>query len=305
MPQETESTAATPPEVDDADDPIAALDELEGRPAAGNGDNGDAATPPAASAAPEGETAAEQEARLYAGKFKSDEELERGYINLESEIGRLRNEVGTERARREAYERTYQPPPGQQQAGQGGGPGLEDMQPLTEQQLQDLVLDDPLAAMDYMATMRAAELVGMAFEQFQPVIESVNKTSSRSALDGLKERYGDDVVLRNKERVAEMIEADREFFLDPETREQRLSMAVAAAEFERQAGDRQGRAAAQRRADNGQFESAGQGDVHVEGGSTPPQPSRKDDVDPIIEEMDRAAPERDAFGARPGVTFRR
>lgn len=298
----SETAAEAPAEVvepEGEEDPLVALSRAE---AEARGETPEAGETPAPQAPPAEETPAETAERLYAGKFKSDEELERGYTNLESELGRMRNELGQTRQQLDQYQNTYQPPQGQQQPEQGDWP--EGLPQISQEDLEQMAYEKPLEAMAYVSALMTQSAMQQLEQrltgQLEPVYQTVNKSAAAGTVAQLKEQFGDEVVLRNKEAIAGMIEADPEFFTDPDTRLARLRMTVQAAEYERTNGSRHGE-----RADNGQFAPAGevQRTAHMEGGSTAaPQPPRAlTPEDEILAGMDRVVPQRDAFGERPGV----
>jgi len=298
--QETEAPAeVVEPEADE--DPLVALAREEEAARAGT-DTGQA---PAEEAPPAQETPQETAERLWAGKFQNENELERGYTNLESEIGRLRNELGTTRQQLDTYQQTYQPPAGQPQPQQQGGDDWPEGLPVIEQEeLEQMMFEKPLEAVAYVSALMTQSAIQQLRQeltgQLEPVYKTVNKSAAAGTVAQLKEQFGDEVVLRNKEAIAAMIEGDPDFFTDPDTRFARLRMTVQAAEFERMNGNRHGE-----RADNGQFASAGevQRTAHMEGGSTAaPQPPRAlTPEDEILAGMERVRPQKDLFGDRPGV----
>lgn len=281
------------------EDPLVALSRVE---AEARGETPEAAETPAPEAPPAEETPAEEAERRYAGKFNGVPELERGYVNLEQEVGRMRNELGQTRQALDQYQNTYQPPQGQPQ----GQPGQDDwpqgLPQISQEDLETMMYEKPLEAVAYVsALMTQAAVADLRQEltgQLEPVYATVNKSAAAGTVSQLKEQFGDDIVLRNKEAIAAMIEADPEFYTDPDTRFARLRMTVQAAEYERSNGNRHGE-----RAENGQYAPAGevQRTAHMEGGSTAaPQPPRELTPDEdIVARMDAVRPQRDLFGERP------
>jgi hypothetical protein len=76
-------------------------EEAEGSSGKVEADNPESVDPPMPEA-PVGETAAEKQERLLAGKYKSHDELEKGYQNLESLMGRKESEYQAKLREQEA-----------------------------------------------------------------------------------------------------------------------------------------------------------------------------------------------------------
>ena len=260
---------------------------------------------------PEGEgeaEAGEPEPRRFAGKFASPDELERSYVSAEQELGRLRNEVGEKRQLEQEldmYRRTYQPPPGSGEpqpdpyGGHGGGFHDDDVMALTQltpEQWQEWYDENPVEATQAQNAVNLAVYNRQLEQRLAQYDAFMNNAMASDTINRLKAELGDATVMANREIIAEYMTADPAYFANPETRYQRMKIAVKAAEFDKMQQDQ--RQPQQPRAANGQF-AAGQGSVHVEGGSGP-QPSRREpDVDPEIAAIDLAGTQRDAFGALP------
>lgn len=219
--------------------------------------------------------------RQYAGKFRSPEELEQSYIQLQSRLGEMGNELGQ---LRQLVSQAQQPQ--QQQQDQG----------MTVEEWQEWALESPFEAHQYLAQsvmeQRLAQVMQAQQQQLAPVFETVNQQAASHALDTLKAEFGDDVVKRNREALAERLTKDEGYFIDPGTRLERLREALAAAEWRR---GREAQSSRPRR-ENGRYAPRA---AHVEGGSTPQPSEATDERDPIVREMDEAAPIRDAFGSVP------
>jgi hypothetical protein len=280
----------------EAVDPLDALAELETQEREGSV----AAEPDAPAETDErqeGETAEEHAERLWAGKYRSPEDLESAYGNAESELGRLRNELGQRNQLLEQYERTYQPP-GQQEAApaQAQPSPLDGLPQYTAQELEEMATDDPIALVDYIVSVRLAQDRVEQERRLAPVFETVHDANAQSAIAKLKSEFGDDVLDANRDAIANAIKSDNDFYLDPATRHARLRMTVQAAEFER------ARAATGAGTPAGQFATNGVGNVHTEGGSEGQLPSPAQIEDPDVAAIDNSGSRRDVFGALPGLS---
>lgn len=265
-------------------DPIAALEAMETAPPDSH-DQAPAepetpATPPADEQPPEADW-------FMPGRFRTAEDMRQNYQSLQEERGRLAQEVGDLR-------RQVQPAP---QPQQDQGPQLpvfnHPAQGYSQEQLEQLAYDAPLQAADYMAMVRAGEMVGQLIPAIAPLMESVNQQDARQALDSLRREFGDEVVQRHSEQLAAVIQQDGGYFLDEATRRQRLSMAIQSLEYQRMQGQPRDPA-------TGKFAAATPAPVHVEPGSSgAPAPAADPQVDPVIAEMRESGVLQDRFGNRP------
>lgn len=219
-----------------------------------------------------------EEPRLYAGKFRSAEEMERSYSELQRQMGQMGNELGQLR-----QQLTPQQPQRQQQ---------QEEPQLTREQWEEWALEDAWSANQWLAAQTALQVQAMQQQQLQPVLQSVNRSEAAATIQRLREEFGDDVVMENRETLARMIQGDESYFMDPDQRYQRLSVALKAAQYDRV---RQRDTRRPRRAD-GRYARA----PHTEGGSTPQPPDAQPDEDPILREMAESAPAGDRFGRGPG-----
>jgi len=242
---------------------------------------------PDAPADPEAEaTAAPPEPepeRLYAGKYKTPEAMEEAYRNAEQELGRVRHEIGQLR---------NQPPPAQQQ------PAQQEL--MTREQLEEAYDSDPIGVTSYLARIAAAEVAAAQSRQLEPIIHSVHDQNARSVWNQLQTDYGAKTVEAHKEALSGLIGQDAEFYSDPQTQLTRLRMALDSILYKSHQTVRQGEPQPPRD-ERGRF---AEGDVHMEGGSTPapPRNTQESEVDPIIQAMRKAAPRSDLFGPVPDVT---
>jgi hypothetical protein len=223
----------------------------------------------------------DEEPRQWAGKFQSAEDLEQSYTELQQQLGRMGNELGQLRA---------------QLQGGGGGqqqPQQPEAEPqITREQWEEWAAEDPWAANQWLAAQTAFQVQAMQQQQLAPVLASVNRSEAAATIDRLRQDFGDEVVKANREAVAAAIQADDGYFMDPDTRYQRLALTLKAAEY-----DRAGRQDSRRpRRSNGQYARA----PHQEGGSTPQPSEATSELDPVIEEMEASAPRGDRFGHGPG-----
>lgn len=285
------------------------LEELEQVEAQAQAEREEAQTPAEQAAPqPQGEQPAEEQRPEWQQQFETPEEMWERLRNVDTLRGNLANTVGEERARAERAEQalaalTGQGQPQAQQAQPQGIPGMEGIPQLSKDELDEWYDEDPVAAMQYISYLSAAQVAAAQQQQLAPVFESVNEASASQALEALKGEFGDEMLSNNREALAARIAADKEYFVDPGTRQARLREALMASEFERTRNGRTQQAQTQTRAPNGTF-AAGDGErtAYVEGGSTPAPPAgRQPDVDPIIAEMDRVEVRGDTFGGLPRI----
>jgi hypothetical protein len=250
-------------------------------------------TQPAQPEAPAPETTEPPEAEWFMpGKFRTAEDMRANYQQLESERGRLAQEVGGLRQQVQAA-----PQPPQMQAPQGPqAPSFNHpAQGYTQEQLEQLAYDNPLQAADYMAMLRTGDAIGQLIPALAPLMESVNQQEARSAVDSLRREFGDEVVQRHSQALAAVIQQDEGYFFDEATRRQRLSMAIRSLEYDRLTHQSQ----AQPRDPNGQF-AAKPEPVHVEPGSSgSPAQAADPHVDPVVAEMRGIGVVTDRFGHVP------
>lgn len=210
---------------------------------------------------------AEEEERLYAGKFRSVEALEESYRHAEQMVGRLGNELGQ---LRQGPPQQQLPYPAQQQVPQ-----------ITEQQLLDAYDENPLQVMEYLVAARTAEALAEARaewqQQIQPLAAHTSRMAASTVIAALGKELGEDVVTRNRTALAEAIQNDQDWFnvADEDTRYRRIRATLRDLDATNSAPRQSTRAPRQRGAD-GKF-APGQRTVHVEGGSngarTPQSPA--------------------------------
>lgn len=200
----------------------------------------------------------DKEERLYAGKYRTVEEMERAYSEAQSTIGRLGNELGQARQGGGQEATPVQQPQGEQQ--------------MSKEEMDEWMVEDPVAATFYLAQLAAAAQAEQQAQLLQPVIAQVNNAAASSALEQVKRELGpsgEALLEENREALIAVMEADRDHFVDPATRVRHMREAVLAAAWER--GNLPARDAkpsatkSRRRGADGQF--APDRDVHVEGGS--------------------------------------
>jgi hypothetical protein len=253
---------------------------------------------------PEGEGAEQEEQdegelepRRWAGKFDSPEAMEQGYTSLEQRMGQMGNELG--QLRQAMQNGGYEP----QAAPQQGYPPAQASQaqdaPLTAEELREWAMEDPVAANQYLFAQMFQQHVAPLFQQQQqllaPVLQSTNEQQAASAIQQLKDEFGEDAVRRHREALAARIEEDDGYFLDAGTRVQRLKAELGYREWMHQ--QQAGGGGQRSRRPNGQYAPRAEA-PYVEGGSTPqPSPSQPQ-MDPVLAEMESAAPRRDLFGKR-------
>jgi len=204
---------------------------------------------------PEEELEEEDEPRLYAGKYRTVEEMERAYTEAQSTIGRLGNEIGQVR---QMVER-------QQSGGQQATPaGQQGDQPMSKEELDEWMVEDPVGATFYLAQLAARAQAEEQNQLMQPVIAQVNNNAAASALDQVKRELGpngDMLLERGREALIAAMEQDRDHFVDPATRVRHMKEAVLAAAWEGgylPTADAKPATTSRRRSAR---------DVHVEGGS--------------------------------------
>lgn len=302
-------------------DPIDWLEQLDGGAPADQAPSSaapqepeGATTPPPADgsegegAAPEAPQDPGQDAWFVPGQFRTPDDVLNSYRHIEQERGRLGNELGQTRAERDqlraqlAAFHNGQSPMLPQQA-QPNGVSLpaydHPAHGYTEEQIEQLKYDDPMRLADYVSQLHVGQLLGQLAPALAPLMDSVNKQEARATIDLLRHQYGDEVVQRNSETLAAAIQRDQGFFVDEDTRHERLSTVLRAAEFDRMMQER----TPQPRTPQGQYAPRDPG-VHVEGGSTghssAPAPSQPD-VPHEVAEMRQVDADRDRFGYRPRV----
>jgi hypothetical protein len=250
-------------EAEQAPDPLAQLaaDEAAAREAAAAAEEGEAPADAEATPPPEAEPE-----RLYAGRYKSVEELESAVKEKDRFISQQGNEIGSYRQQLDQYNQLAAQYPQQQ-----GQPQQQDG--FTRDQLDEMYAEDPLGTTIYLQEMAAQRAMEAWQQQNAPMFQQMNNVVAANAVEQLKQEVGNDVLNENIDALRGAIESDREYFGPPEVRLQRMKQAVYAAAYERtlQSGGQRPRN------DRGQYVSQ-QGDVHVEGGSGAqpvPQPGEK------------------------------
>ncbi len=291
-------------------DPLDALEAFEnGDPGhvATNGDDpsaasqeGGPASPPNDGAAPaQNNPAAGQEPGqaddwFMPGKFRTAEDMRANYDQLERERGRLAQELGEAR---QAFQQAPQLP---QQAPQPYMPGFNHpQQGYTQEQVEQLQYENPAQLADWFAVQRTAEAMAQLAPALAPLMESVNQQEARNAVDTLRRSFGDDVVQRHSQALAEMIQSDDSYFLDEHVRVNRMATALKALEFDHINKQAQ----AQPRAADGTFAAKSEPaqQVYVEPGSTGAQSvqTTEPQVDPVVAGMRGVGVVRDRFGTVP------
>lgn len=284
----TPENAALPPELR-PDDPLIALAAAEEAERTGAAQE---ATPPEPEAKPESE-------RLYAGKYKTVEEFERGFQEGERFRGQQANEIGQLRQRLEQLESMQQAEPTGPALPQGRE-FLPDGTPiLSMQELQELRDEDPYTAArlegKYELFQARYEMEQQQAERNAPIVQMTNDLVARTALETLRDRVGDDLLTAHKDALAEAMTNDPTYFEDVKTRVTRMEWVVRAAA--QQAGTGTG---GQVRDAQGRFAGP---DVHTEGGSgAAPAGRGAQDMTPEERELQELldyAPQKDTFGEKP------
>lgn len=249
------------------------------------------------SAPAEAEAPAEEQEHLYAGKYKTAEELERAYTEAQSLIGRQGNELG------QLKQQVGQPQqqPDQQQFDQNQRQFLEDGTPiLTQEELAELRDEDPYTAArleaKYDLAIERIRLEQEFAQRNEPFLQVMNDLASKNAIDTLRERVGDDLLNTYKSELAQAMETSPQMFADMSTRVPIMEMTIRAAAQR----DQQGGSSSQPRQADGRFAPG----VHVEGGSgAQPAPTggqvAMSDEDREIAALKAWKPKSDALGPLP------
>lgn len=250
-------------------EPVDPLVQLEADEAA---DARAAAEPVAAE--PEGQAAeaapapAEPVQHPWAERFKSEDELWRGYQNLEAKFRERDDELGQLRQFQQqaapvlqqfAQQQQHQPQYGQQQ--QDTLPdGTVLIEPAAlEQAVEDGRISELQASMiwaDQQAKVHAFAAAGQFRDELEPLRAAHIDRGARDILETVRQELGDDTVAANAELVARLLREDRAHYADPKHGGRRLKEAIVTAAWER---ERQGGTP---KAQNEPIR-----DVHVEGGS--------------------------------------
>ncbi len=264
--------------------PAEQLDEF-GDPVPTDPQTADAAPPGQEPPAPPAEPAAEPPP--WAERFQSVDEMWETFQNVDTLRGRQANELGQLRQQIAA-----QPAPAAAQPAQMIGE-------LTLEQFSQWKDEEPEEAAFYFAEVRAQEAEARANaridQELAPLRQNAYQAGAKSAIDLLKQEFGDETVLRHQQALGERIEADAAYFIDESTLHARMSDFVRAREYERLTSPQR------QRATDGTYLPGPAvlpaPPVHVEGGSTPaPSGAVAPEVDSVIAEMDAIGPGRDAFG---------
>jgi hypothetical protein len=295
--------------------PGQADDQGQGQADAGTGEPPAHAGEPAAQQSDGTQQAADDD-WLRPGQFRDGQAAVEAYDNVRREHGRQADEIGQLRSRLAAYEATgfapqpqgYQQQPvpqafGGQQMQPAPQPGLMSQQlpQLSNEQLEELAMTDPMRAIDYIATARAQQATEQALAQIvpaiAPLIEGQNRVEAQGTISRLQARFGDDVIGRHRETLASVIQADEAYFLPEETRYQRAEQVIKALEF-----DRLQHPSATQPRQNGQF--APRQVHHTEGGSDGHNPpgtggAAPVETDPDLADWDSDRGTADRFGRRP------
>jgi len=241
----------------------------------------------------EPEVVPDTEPELLAGKYKTVEELAKGYENVEQLTGRQAAQITELRMELEQLRDNI--PPQQQQTMQDVN--MEQLLAITPQVLDQWIDSGEITTANAMVIMQAqheARLQQELDQRLGPLQERTGEAQVERLWNALKAEYGDEVVHRHRDMLHKRVQADPDYLaVDTTTSIARLGDAIAAAEWRSQ------RAQATPRDTSGRF---AQGSVHVEGGSTPPpqQSTPEEDVEPEIAEIRAAKPPSDIFGGIPG-----
>lgn len=211
------------------------------------------------------------EPQLYAGKYRTVEEMERAYTEAQRLIADQGARANAAERRALELENQYRNQGTQQtpQAAQNG------QQPLSKEELEEWLAEDPVGANYYIAELAARVVADEQNRALAPMMEAVNTSAANNALEQLKRELGpngEQMLAEHREALIAAIEADKGHFVDPETRLKHMKQAVVTAAYE--AGTLPGaddRPAPRRRDRRGKFAPE---DVHVEGGSGA-QPARQ------------------------------
>jgi hypothetical protein len=196
--------------------------------------------------------------------------------------------------------------------------------------LQELAEEDPLQAADVMAQLRTEQAMGQLEQRLAPVFAKHGQDEAHGELEQLRATFGADVVQEHGPATADVIARNRDYFLDPATRGERLAQVLKALEFDKiayenspaAARDRDAAAQDQVRAEidaeigsqdtfgtgarardaSGRFVGRIRHTAHVEGGSEGQPRLRQPNVDPVIAEIDEYSKNTrgDVFGRAPG-----
>ena len=106
------------------------------------------------------------------------------------------------------------------------------------EQLEDLALEDPVAAVDLLATMRAAQFAqqqqATQDRRLAPIYERLNQEEAAKSIAGLEQKFGSEAIESAKHELVERVSADEAYYLDPATRDARLQQTLAAILYEQQ-----------------------------------------------------------------------
>lgn len=234
------------------------------------------------------------EPELFAGKYRSVEELAKGYENVEQLTGRQAAEIRELRDQLDQMSETLQP---QQQQSTMQDVNMDQLLAITPHTLDQWIDSGEITTANAMVIMQAQHEARLQQEldaRLGPLQERTGEAQVERLWNTLKAEYGDEVVHRHREMLHKRVKADPSYLaVDTTTSIARLGDAIAAAEW------RASKAQATPRDSSGRF---AQGAVHVEGGSTPPphQATSEEDVEPEIAEIRAAKPPSDIFGGIPG-----
>lgn len=232
--------------------------------------------------------------------WKSYTEMERRFRERDDEVGQLRQ-----------FQERAMPILEQAARGMQGPQEVPTHLPngvpiLTSEQMQQLREEDPSAYADFAVAYRMFDLeqkfeermAGVLDQRLSPLEKGHVNRGTQDALDYLNQTFGDDVIHRNGELVADLIRRDRAHYADPENGGRRLAEAVALAEYQRQTGGAPGQPQA----------ASSPRPVHVEGGSgaAPPAAAPETPQDArrvILDELLGQAPQPDRFGSPIGTDY--
>jgi hypothetical protein len=178
-------------------------------------------------------------------------------------------------------------------------------------ELEELFEEDPLRAAAILAEVTAAEQAEQIHSAYAPIVQDYELRQATSAADALRGEYGDETLKQILPALEQVVEANRDVFENPSTRDFALRSAIDSLLYRGgpQPVDPDAAAIAQMgevgRGPQDRFgatQGGGRqpvGSVFVEGGSTPPPPvpAPQTPEDLIKAEIDHSGGRRaDAFG---------
>jgi hypothetical protein len=100
------------------------------------------------------------------------------------------------------------------------------------EELEEWAIEDPLEFAEWAAAMGAEEARAAYAQHLDPIIQQHNEQSVTQTLDALRDEFGDAVLDANKEKLAEAIQRDPDWFADPDTQAEKLGIVLRAKLYE-------------------------------------------------------------------------